>query len=62
MDVLAMSSNNSSGTWNEGRRALGNGAGVEVLGVTSEDRAVITVKDGNRPLEKGSSLLPAKAF
>lgn len=62
MDVLAMSSNNCSGTWNARRRALGSGAGVEVLGEISEARAVITVEDVNRPLKKGSLLLPAKAF
>lgn len=61
MDVLAMASNNCSGTWNA-RRALGSGIGVEVLGEISEDRAVITVEDVNRPLKKGSLLLPAKAF
>lgn len=61
MDVLAMASNNCSVTWNA-RRALGSGVGVEVLGEISEDRAVITVEDVNRPLKKGSLLLPAKAF
>lgn len=61
MVVLAMSANNCSGTWNA-RRALGSSIGVEVLGEISEDRAVITVENVNRPLKKGSLLLPAKAF
>lgn len=59
MDVLAMSSNNCL---NARRRALGSGVGVEVLQEISEVRAVTTVEDANRPLKKGSLLLPAKAF